>query len=279
MTVDSGGSYLREPSVSERALQLKLEALATALPLNDKAMIERSTAFDESLSDDIDFYRSKKELEASLDHRIDQGLSVKLRYNPAWNEFVAREVTFPLPGTSAISARLELSPDSSSYDSSLYDESTGVEISRNPVQLTTISTLLAKAGVSQRIPGAGQNLADEVFAGAKPGEKLTVSQAAVLQENELEGDIQGVTTVSRDQIYSDEDIVDIVRLVDEIHTGDTSHARIISSIRSQDGSTITVEQVSINHETGRETRRMIELDYETLEKLIAHVQSTINQVG
>lgn len=275
MDTEKTGSFIREPAISEEALKQRIEYLIGTVPLNEHTVVERTLHFDE-LGNNLDFVRSKKELEASLNHQIDTQATVTLRYNPSWRVFDARKLTFALPGTSSLTANLTLDTDAGEYASSLYDDQTEQEIARKPVQPSTVGTLLTTAGLSPEVVASTQSeLLAELFQTARHDDELTIKQSAVLMESEMTELLSSACYVERTQTYSADEITDIIHFVTEINSADSSHARVISVINSQHGSTITGEERSINHATGESTARGMTFDYDTIEKMLSHVNRVI----
>ena len=113
MNADKGGSYLREPSISEGELKSRIEALIADAPLNEHTVVERRLSIDDEVTD-LNLVRARKEIEASLGHRIADEVRVTMRFNPAWSTFDVRQLEFALPGTESLIARADYDPESDS---------------------------------------------------------------------------------------------------------------------------------------------------------------------
>jgi hypothetical protein len=279
MNIDKNGSYLREPSVSEEALRQRIESLIGDIPLNTRTAVERSVMLTESV-DEIALLRSKKELEASLNHRVDNRVMVTMGYNPTWQIFDIQKVQFDLQGTSSITGNLEYDAENDLYSACLYDKENRQQIPREPVRPSTVSGLLAtKEGFKSRIQATTQSeLLMELFDSIEADTEITIRQQATLFDEEIADDLYGVCWIERTQTVGSQDIVDVIRFVNETHTGDSSHARVISVINSQHGSVLQGEEVNQHHESGNSSRSSIEFDYETIEKLLGHVEKAHQRI-
>jgi len=279
MNVDKDGSYLREPSVSEGELKARIEALAADTPFNDSTVLERSLTLESDVAS-IDMLRAKKELEASLGHQIDNRLSVSMRYNPNWQTFDVREVRFALPGTISLTANASYDPGSDTFSSYLYDSVTEQQIARGPIQTSTIGTLLQSDGIHATFSASNHTeLMANLYQTASPDMSVTIHQLTTLIDEEVTEDLHSTYSIERTQTFSDDDILDVIEFVETIDQPTVSHARVISVLTSQNGSTITAEQVTHNHATEENTHQQIEFDYETLEKLLKHVDKARNRLN
>lgn len=271
MNTEENGSFLREPSVSERELKSRIEALITEVPLNANTVVERNLTIGSEISD-INTIRAKKELEASLGHQVGERISVTMRYNPNWQTFDVSQLRFALPGTSSLTAHADFDPESDSYSSYLYDSDNKQQIARKPIQTSTVKTLVENDGFISNVTATthGQLLA-ELFLAAPTDMELTIRQSAVLIEEALSDDVYGICTIERTQTYSEDDILDVIEFANQVCMTDSKHARIVKVITSQHGSTITGEETDYDEIAEKTTLRHIDFDYEMLEKLLSHV--------
>jgi hypothetical protein len=204
-----------------------------------------------------------------------------MRFNPNWQTFDVKEIQFALPGTISLTANAVYDPGSDTFSSYLYDSQTEQQIARGPIQASTIGTLLQSDGIHTSFSASNHNeLMANLYQTASPDMHVTIHQLTALIDEEVAEDLHSSYTVERTQTFSDDDILDVIEFVEAINQPTVSYARVISVLTSQNGSTITAEQVTHNHETDENTHQQIELDYETLEKLLKHVdkaQSSLNK--
>jgi hypothetical protein len=270
MNVDKNGSYLNEPSISEEALKKRIEFLVGSVPLNEKTVVERTVQLND-IDQDLDFLRSKKELEASLAHQIDASAVITLRYNPQIRAFEISELIFGLPGTTSLTANLSLDSDTGEYSSCLYASDTD-QIARAPVQATTINTLLSTSGLETKVDASTQSeLLAELFQTAQLEDELIIRQKATLFESELTDGIVGICSVERVQTYSKDEIIDVIHFMNEVHTDTSRHARVLSVINSHHGSTISAKEVNEDSLADVQSERTLSFDYNTIEKMLADI--------
>lgn len=280
MNTDQNGSYLREPSISEGALKRRIETLIGRIPINQKTVVERTVALGNAEVEDIDVLRATKEIEASLGHQIIKQAKVEMRFNPAWSSFEVGKLTFALPGTELLSGNLELDPDSGTYAAYLYDKETEKPIARRPVQPSTVESLLRNDAFIKNVTATTQEeLLLELFQDTSVlDSELTIRQSAKLIEETVVSEdpdldpVDMLCSIEREQTYGSDEMLDVVRFITEVITLDASHARILTIYNSQHGSTITGEEVSFDNVTRKPGQpRGITFDYDTIEKLLAHV--------
>ena len=275
MNADKGGSYLREPSISEGELKSRIEALIADAPLNEHTVVERRLSIDDEVTD-LNLVRARKEIEASLGHRIADEVRVTMRFNPAWSTFDVRQLEFALPGTESLIARADYDPESDSYASYLYDEydqdpKKRQQLARKPIQTSTIAALLQNDPIVRSVTAETQSeLLIELFQSTRSMD-LTIRQSAVLFEEEMPGEVFGSCSIERTQEYGENDILDVIKFINQIQMPESAHARVVTIYSSQHGSSITAEELSEDSLRDTATKRTIEFDYETLEKLIAQV--------
>ncbi len=280
MNTDQNGSYLREPSVSEGALKRRIETLIGRIPINEKTVVERTVMLGSAEIEDIDVLRATKEVEASLGHQIIKQAKVEMRFNPSWSSFEVSKLTFALPGTELLSGNLELDPDSGSYAAYLYDKETEKPIARNPVQPSTVESLLRNDTFIRNVTATTQEelLLELLQDTSVFDSQLTIRQSATLIEETIASDepnldsVDMLCSIEREQTYGSDEMLDVIRFINEVITLDASHARILTVYNSQHGSTITGEEVSFDNITRKpEQPRSVTFDYDTIEKLLAHV--------
>jgi hypothetical protein len=279
MSIDKKGSYIKEPDISEDSLRLRIEMLAEIITLNEHTAVKRDLVLDQEVDDDINYRRAKKELEASLGHEIDRGMSVSLAYNPRWKTFEPKKLVFTLPGTSYLTAHLEYDPDSLSYSSYLYDSESEQQICRQPVRLSTVDEILHAAGIQTKIMAENQmELTAELLTNAHTLETVSISQQSTIFDEDVDESLSASCYLEREQTYGPDELSDVFRFVLDTTTEDASHARIITVIRSTNGTMLTVEEKSQLPDSATTVQRMVDLDYETIEKLQAQVQKAINSL-
>ena len=274
--MDSSGSFLHEPAISEKALAQELLELSKEMPIDEKTEIERSFSLQiENQFADKDMLRTKKELSAILKHVIGDHLQAGFRLNPAWSTLDPTHLVFNLEGTTDLKGHLEKDEGIGVFVAYLEDAS-GVKIPRGEASLDVVNNIIDQLGISTRLisaDGKGIDLWLQASSGREVGQHVIQRRTLDEREIDIEEDMSSSIAFERERIFNTEDLIDTVTLIETIISGEDKLARTTSTFNSQNGSSVTVREIRQNESTGEASDRPVKLDYDLIEKLLKNTRN------
>jgi len=271
---ESQGSFMYEPSVSEKEVAQRLRDLSDLMTPDKCRNIERRFSFElTNRFKNKELYRSIQEISAALRHEVGNEVTVKFQLNPRWKAVQPSHLELSLPGTGEVKAHADYDSDSGLFDAYLKDAD-GTVLPRDTISVETAENLLTSLGIPGTIDDFTQKgLHRWLQTGIGNETHQHILQRHVIYESESDDEIAGTCEIEKEQIISPEEVTTYIRFIETILTDDKRFARVLTLFESDRGSGLSVEEIT-QSEDGTDTKpTQRQLDYELIEKLLQHLRN------
>lgn len=264
MSIETEGSFNRDPHLSEKHLADQLTGLLDLTVPNDTTVIrwELSLKLD-TPSDNPALYQAIQQLEARFGYEIEGSVKIKFGINNDQKTLDPKVLSFQRKNSASYQV---LKYDNYLYSSATIDPETGEESAQDPIEVEKVSSLITALGVDTHTPinnqgdlkailwsGYERTINSEVSQYVRivdyvqsddedtPEYRLVVDKDTVKPEEYLAG---SVVLYSESKYSSSGDIVNLISLVEIIYVDEFQGATIYTHTCSQNTEEFTVEKAT-----------------------------------
>jgi hypothetical protein len=275
--VESRGSFLNDPGLSEKAVVDALYRIADQVMPDEQSQITRRFTLQlDSVFENKGLYRSKNAFSAVFRHDIGDDVTIKFGIDPAWHTAIAKELEFSLLSTRDVRAVALYDSEAGQYFTELQDKD-GASFVRDPIDPTVIEEFIANLGVPSRIDTSSQQAFSQWCQPTSLNEThQTVTQSHLIYEKEYDDTLTFSYYLEIEQSVSPEEIVKTVRFIESASSDTNSSARITSVFSSTTGEVLSIEEVAQTIDQQGDTtntRHQVEIDSEGIEKVLRRLRN------